>query len=122
MKNCEEFWFCLEQRFGGCNGLNHVHVDARIQGVPAEYCDVARWSMFHFDFVCQTLFITGCDFLNTVLFWYNIKELTQVSQHLVQSYADWCGPEQLTGPELTWSGCHINKAANYVASVASFPL
>lgn len=64
--------------------------------------------MFHFDFVCQPLFITGCEFLNTVLVLVHYQRLldletgtepTQVSQHLVQTYAGWCGPEQLTGPE-----------------------
>lgn len=54
-------WFCPQQHFGG---LNHVHVNPRIQGLSAEYCTVVRWSMFPFDLMHQLLFITGCEFLN----------------------------------------------------------
>lgn len=89
--------------------------------------------MFHFHFVCQALFITGCELLNTFLVLVHYQRLldletgtepVQVSQHLVQTRADWCGPEQLTSPELTWSCCHIHEAFDPVTllTIATFGL
>lgn len=74
--------------------------------------------------------LLGVNFWTLYLFWYILLDLetgtepAQVSQHLVQTFADWCGPEQLTGPEITRSCCHIHEAFGSVtlATTATFGL